>query len=188
MGLTTYLKQAFRKQSKEDKKALLVQLRKETATERLEHPTRLDKARALGYKAKQGYFVVRQRVSRGNHTRPHYRGGKKPQNTTSRLNLDLSYRRIAEMRVANKYINCEVLNSYYLTKDGKKSWYEVIMVDKSHPAILKDKRISWIASPANRGRAYRGLTSAGKKTRGLRNKGIGAEKVRPSKARHNNRM
>ncbi len=31
-----------------------------------------------------------------------------------------------------------------------------------------------------KGRAFRGLTSAGRKSRGLRRKGKGAEKVRPS--------
>ena len=57
-------------------------------------------------------------------------------------------------------------------------WYEVILVDRDHPSIQKDKDLGPIAR--QRGRVFRGLTSAGKKTRGLRKKGIGAEKVRPS--------
>ena len=36
-----------------------------------------------------------------------------------------------------------------------------------------------------RGRAFRGLTSAGRKMRGLLNKGRGAEKLRPSIRAHN---
>jgi large subunit ribosomal protein L15e len=67
------------------------------------------------------------------------------------------------------------------------------MVDPHHPAIIADKHLGWI-SPANygkgrgshKGRAYRGMTSAGKRGRGLHNKGKGAEKLRPSlKARGN---
>jgi len=62
--------------------------------------------------------------------------------------------------------------------DGKHHFYEVILVDRSHPAILNDKDINWITGEKNR--VYRGKTSAGKKGRGLRNKGKGAEKIRPS--------
>ena len=65
--------------------------------------------------------------------------------------------------------------------DASVFWYEVIMVDKDHPAIKKDKQLSWITKSAHTKRVQRGLTSAGKKARGLRNKGQGAEKLRPSK-------
>ena len=41
-------------------------------------------------------------------------------------------------------------------------------------------RITSVLNKSNKGRAFRGLTSAGKKSRGLRNKGKGAEKIRPS--------
>jgi large subunit ribosomal protein L15e len=37
---------------------------------RLRHPSRPDKARRLGYKAKQGYVVYRVRVRRGGRKRP----------------------------------------------------------------------------------------------------------------------
>ena len=97
----------------------------------------------------------------------------------------MNYQWIAETRVARKYVNCEVLNSYYVTKDGQNYWYEVILVDRSHPAVKKDKTTSWISD--KKGRVFRGQTSAGRKARGLRNKGKGAEKMRPSKAKHGNR-
>ena len=42
-----------------------IQWRKEENFLRIERPTRLDRARALGYKAKQGYVVVRARVRKG---------------------------------------------------------------------------------------------------------------------------
>jgi len=44
------------------------------------------------------------------------------------------------------------------------------MVDPHHPAIKADKDINWICDKAHKGRVFRGLTSAGKKVRGLRYK------------------
>jgi large subunit ribosomal protein L15e len=85
---------------------------------------------------------------------------------------------IAEERAARKYPNMEVLNSYWVGQDGEHKWFEVILVDRSHPAILNDAKINWITRPPHKGRVYRGLTSAGKRARGLLNKGTGAEKVR----------
>ena len=46
-------------------KSRLVQYRREDATTKIEKPTRLDRARALGYKAKQGYVIARTRIRRG---------------------------------------------------------------------------------------------------------------------------
>ncbi|HDI46335.1 MAG TPA: 50S ribosomal protein L15e, partial [Candidatus Methanomethylia archaeon] len=60
-------------------------------------------------------------------------------------------------------------------------WFEVILVDPHHPAIKSDKDINWICNPSQRGRVFRGLTPAGRKSRGLTRKGKGAEKVRPSR-------
>ena len=56
-------------------KQRLIKIRREPVTVRLEHPTRPDRARALGYKAKQGFIVVRQRVKRGPHKRPKKKKG-----------------------------------------------------------------------------------------------------------------
>lgn len=157
----------------------LILWRKEPSTTRVERPTRLDKARSLGYKAKPGIIVVRQRVLRGGRKRPDIAGGRRPKHNRDRLVLDANYQSVAEQRANKKYPNCEVLNSYYVAKDGKYYWYEIIMIDKAHPQMLSDKNYNWAAY--TKGRAYRGLTSAGKRSRGLLNKGKGAEKLRPSK-------
>jgi large subunit ribosomal protein L15e len=92
-----------------------------------------------------------------------------------------SMRLIAEERAARKLPNLEVLNSYWVGEDGRSKWFEIIMVDPHHPAITADKDINWISQKQNKRRVFRGLTSAGKKVRGLRRKGWGAEKLRPSK-------
>lgn len=158
----------------------LIKWRKEPATIRLEHPTRLDAARSLGYKAKQGFIIVRQKVPRGGHQRPKIRHGRRPRHFRRRLTLGKSYQQIAEERANRKYPNCEVLNSYWVAKDGLYYWYEIILIDKAHPVILADKNINWIAQKQHTRRVYRGLTSAARKSRGLRRKGTGAEKIRPS--------
>jgi large subunit ribosomal protein L15e len=97
-----------------------------------------------------------------------------------------SVQRIAEERTAKRFPNMEVLNSYWVGVDGKHRYYEVILVDPVHPAILNDPKINWISNASNTRRVLRGKTSAGKKGRGLRWKGKGAEKARPSLAAKKN--
>lgn len=161
-------------------KQRLIQWRRDPSLIRIEKPTRIDRARSLGYKAKQGYMVVRQRVPKGGHTRPMIKRGRRPKHYRQRMVLGKSYQSIAEERAAKKYPNCEVLNSYWVAKDGLYYWYEIIIIDKAHPVILADKNINWIAQKQHKRRVFRGLTSAARKSRGLRNKGKGAEKIRPS--------
>lgn len=159
----------------------LIKWRREPSTIRIERPTRLDRARSLGYKAKQGFVVVRQRVAKGGHRRPKIRAGRRSKHFRQRMILGKSYKQIAEERANKRYPNCEVLNSYWVCQDGKYYWFEIILVDKAHPAIRADKVIKWIAEKQHKGRVYKGLTSSGIKSRGLRRKGKGAEKLRPSR-------
>ena len=135
---------------------------------KLDKPLRLDRARALGYKDKKGFVIVRVRVIRGGHRRPRPNKGRRSKRLHTRKNLKMSYQWIAEQRVARKYRNLEVLNSYQVGKDGVHYFYEVILVDPQRPEIKNDKTINWISKPENRGRAFRGLTSTAKKSRGLR--------------------
>lgn len=162
-------------------KQRMVDWRKGPATEKVEYPTRVDRARALGYKRKKGYIIVRARVRRGGRNRPKIMGGRRPRRMAyTKLTPKKSIQWIAEERVADKYPNLEVLNSYYVGEDGSYKYYEVILVDKVQPNIHSDKHISWIAEPQNKGRVYRGLTSAGYKGRGLRTGRLGSSKSRPS--------
>jgi len=166
----------------------LVEWRRGPAFSRLERPTRIDRARELGYRAKQGYAVVRARVRRGGRRKPHPMGGRKPKRRgLLKITMAKSIQRIAEERVGKRYPNMEVLNSYWVGEDGRHKYFEVILVDPEHPVIRSDPKINWICEPAHRGRVFRGLTSAGKKGRGLLYKGKGAEKVRPSIGAHERR-
>ncbi len=183
MGFYKYIREAWKKPKANMPdlwRQRLIKWRKENSTTRIERPTRIDRARSIGYKAKPGFIIVRQRIKRGGHMRPNTMAGRRPKHSRRRMVLAKSYQRIAEEHADKKYPNCEVLNSYWVAKDGIYYWYEIILVDKSHPSILADKNINWIKNRQHKARVYRGLTSAGRKSRGLRNKGIGAEKIRPS--------
>ena len=150
-------------------KERLVKWRRERAVTRIERPTRIDRARALGYKAKQGIIIVRVRVRRGGRRKARPRAGRRPRRmAVHKITPAKSIQRIAEERAARKYPNMEVLNSYWVAEDGRWKWYEVILVDPHHPSIKADKNLNWICNTVHRGRAFRGLTSAGKKGRGLR--------------------
>ncbi len=159
----------------------LIQWRKDESFIRVEKPLRIDRARSLGYKAKQGYIVARARVRRGSLRKPTIKGGRKPSaKGITKITAAKSTQRIAEERTAKHYPNMEVLNSYWVGEDGKHHYYEVILVDPVHPSIMRDPKIKWITDVSNKRRVLRGKTSAGQKGRGLRHKGKGAEKIRPS--------
>ena len=155
MGLYKHVRNLWKK-PKENMPELwrerLIKWRKENSTVKLERPTRIDRARSLGYKAKQGFVVVRQRVLRGGHTRPQIKKGRRPKRYGTRLDLGKNYKQIAEERCQRKFKNLEVLNSYNLAKDGRHYFYEVIMLDPKRPEIKNNKKKKFIASPKNKKR------------------------------------
>lgn len=163
----------------------LIEWRHSNAVVRVEKPLRLDRARALGYKAKSGIIVARVRVRRGGRKRPVPSGGRRSKRYTTRKTLKINYKYISEMRCQRKYPNLEVLNSYWIGEDGKYIWHEVILIDPSRPEIKADKNLSWISESQHNKRVFRGLTSSARKSRGLRNKGKRAIKIRPSLRAHN---
>jgi large subunit ribosomal protein L15e len=129
---------------------MAIKWRREPSIVRIERPSRLDKARRLGYKAKQGYVMVRIRIRRSGarKTRP-VSGRRQKAMGVTKIKWAKSYKQIAEERVPKKYPNLEVLNSYYLWSDGRYQWYEVILVDPNHPVIKNDPRINWICQDKN---------------------------------------
>jgi len=192
MSFSAAVKETFQKEFQKEKdefydykdiyRQRLIEFRKPAESIiRLDKPTNIPRARTLGYKAKQGFVVVRVRIRRGSglHRRPNK--GRKPKRMgVNKLTRRASIQSMAERRAGKKYPNCEVLNSYWIGEDGKHKFFEVILVDTANPSILSDKDVSWLADKQHKNRAERGLTSQGKKSRGLRKKGIGTEKIRPS--------
>ncbi len=149
-------------------KKRMIMWRKEPVVNRIERPTRLDRARSLGYKAKQGFVVVRVRVKRGKRKRPKPSGGRGPKKAGRFFSLGKSKRVVAEEKAARKFPNLQVLNSYLVGEDGVYKWFECILVDANHPGIRKDRDLKWLSEKQHKNRVFRGLTSAGKKSRGLR--------------------
>ncbi len=147
----------------------LIEWRREPAVIRLKRPTRLDRARSLGYKAKQGIIVARVKLRRGGRRKSRAKHGRRPKRMgVHKITPSKSLQRIAEERAARKYPNMEVLNSYWVAEDGKKKWYEIILVEPANPTIKRDKTLNWVChGTTHKGRVFRGMTSAGKKGRGL---------------------
>jgi len=178
-GLYHHLREAWKKPDIKRLRELMIDWRKENTVTKLEKPTRLDRARSLGYKAKKGFVVARVRVLRGGRQRDRTNKARRSKRHTIRKVVKMNYKWIAEQRAQKKFKNLEVLNSYPLAKDGKHYFYEVILVDYSRPEIKNDRTMNWITKKTNQHRVHRGLTSAGKKSRGLRSKSP-TNKNRPS--------
>jgi len=116
--------------------------RNQNAVTRVEKPSRIARARRLGYKAKQGIIVVRMRVGTGGMRKQRPRGGRRPKHLgVTKIKADVSMKQVAERRVLERYPNMKLLGSYFLYKDGMHYWFEVILADPSHPRIAKDKEI-----------------------------------------------
>ena len=141
----SYMTQTWLKMWKENSdelKSKAIGWRTEPTINRIDRPSRLDRARRLGYKAKQGIVVIRIRVGRGGMRKQRPVAGRRPKHLgVVHIKQSISMRKVAERRVNEKFPNLEVLGSYYLHKDGMNLWYEVILADPAHPAISKDKEM-----------------------------------------------
>ncbi|KAK7810118.1 hypothetical protein U0070_026522 [Myodes glareolus] len=134
MGAYKYIQELWRKKQSDVMRFLprvcCWQYRQLSALHRAPRPTRPDKAWRLGYKAKQGYFIYRIRVSRGGRKRPLPKGATYGKPVHHGVN-------------------------------------QVILIDPFHKAIRRNPDTQWITKPVHKHREMRGLTSAGRKSRGL---------------------
>ena len=181
MNSYKYINKTFRHEYKERSQELkqhIAAWRRQSPVERVAKPMNVARARELGYKAKQGVVVVRVRVRRGLSHRGKITAGRKPSKEGRYYAFRKSLQSVAEERAAAKFTNCEVLNSYYVGEDGDYKFFEVVLLDATHPSVLSDRNYAGIV--AQRGRVSRGLTSSGRKHRGLVNKGFGTSWNRPS--------
>eukprot|EP01063_Lacrimia_lanifica_P010387 TRINITY_DN170_c0_g1_i1.p2 TRINITY_DN170_c0_g1~~TRINITY_DN170_c0_g1_i1.p2 ORF type:complete len:206 (+),score=77.48 TRINITY_DN170_c0_g1_i1:54-671(+) len=187
MGAYTYMNEIWKKKQSDVMRFLqrvrCWEYRHQTRMLRVQHPTRPEKARRMGYKRKTGYVVMRIRVRRGGRKRPAHRGicyGKPKTAGVNQLKNKKNTQSIAEEKVGRAIGSLRVLNSYWVNSDGTYKWFEVICVDPSCTTIRRDPRINWICKAVHTRREARGLTSAGRKHRGLRHKGHKANQFRPS--------
>lgn len=144
--------------------------RQMTTVHRVTKPTRPDKAKRLGYRAKQGYCIYRIRVRRGGRKKPLPKGavfGKPVNQGINQLKPARRLQALAEERVGRYCGGLRVLNSYWVAQDATFKFFEMIMVDPFHKAIRRDPKINWIVNSVHKHREMRGLTSASRKSRGL---------------------
>ena len=160
-------------------KERIARWRADPPTMRIEKPTNIARAHKVGYKAKTGVVLVRVRVAGGKKKRAAHGGGRKPSKSGRFFSMSKSLQSIAEERAARRYPNCEVLNSYFVGSAGEEKFFEVILLDRAAPSILADPEYHQVVLQTNR--AFRGLTHAGRKHRGIATKGYGTIKRRPSK-------
>jgi len=149
-----HLQQAWKKPSESYVQSMMrkrvITWRRQPVIVRIDKPTRIDRARRLGYKAKKGFVVVRVRVRRGGRRKPRPRMGRRQKRMgVKKYTPAKSIKLIGEERVARKYPNLEVLSSYWVWEDGISKWHEVILVDPNSPSIKSDKDVGWIAKKDN---------------------------------------
>jgi len=174
MGAYKYMQELYRKKQSDVMRYLLRirvwQYRQMTRFHRAPRPSRPDKARRLGYRAKQGYAIFRVRVRRGGRKRPVPKGatyGKPKSHGVNKLKPKRCLQSIAEERVGRRCGGLRVLNSYWVGQDAVYKFFEVITVDPSHKGIRTDAKVNWVCDPVHKHRELRGKTSAGRKSRGL---------------------
>ena len=120
----------------------VVEWRKENAIIRKDRPSRLQRARRLGYKAKQGIVVVRMRVGTGGMRKQRPVAGRRPKHLgVTRIKADDDMKTVAVRRVLERYPNLKLLGSYFVYKDGMNYWFEIILADPMHPRIAQDKEL-----------------------------------------------
>eukprot|EP00357_Protocruzia_adherens_P019956 CAMPEP_0115011042 /NCGR_PEP_ID=MMETSP0216-20121206/23734_1 /TAXON_ID=223996 /ORGANISM="Protocruzia adherens, Strain Boccale" /LENGTH=204 /DNA_ID=CAMNT_0002379489 /DNA_START=63 /DNA_END=677 /DNA_ORIENTATION=- len=188
MGAYKYLEELWKKKQSDVLRFILRirtwEYRQLPTIHRATRPSRPDKARRLGYKAKQGYVIYRIKVRRGGRKRPNSKGivyGKPVHHGINQLKFQRNLRSVAEERVGRKCGNLRVLNSYWVGQDATYKFFEVILADPSHKTIRRDPRINWICNATMKHRELRGLTAAGRQHRGLGAKGNHDNKNRPSR-------
>ncbi|CAB1320758.1 unnamed protein product [Coregonus sp. 'balchen'] len=147
MGAYKYMQELWRKKQSDVMRFLLRvrcwQYRQLSGLHRAPRPTRPDKARRLGYKCKQGYVIYRVRVRRGGRKRPVPKGA--------------TYGKPVHHGACWPSLWRPEGASVLLGRRGL------------HIQVLRDATpdTQWITRPVHKHREMRGLTSAGKKSRGL---------------------
>uniref|UniRef100_A0A7E4UUY6 Ribosomal protein L15 n=1 Tax=Panagrellus redivivus TaxID=6233 RepID=A0A7E4UUY6_PANRE len=177
MGAYKYMQEIWRKKQSDVMRYLqrvrTWQYRQLAAIHRAPRPTRPEKAHRLGYKAKQGkYRLIRlfSMYSFCESSRLLTKGqtyGKPKTHGVNQLKFARNLQSVAESRVGRRCGGLRVLNSYWIGQDSTFKFFEVILLDPAHKVIRNNPDTQWITKAVHKHREMRGLTSAGRKSRGL---------------------
>lgn len=137
MGAYKYIQEIWRKKQSDVMLFLLRlrcwQYRQLNTIHRCPRPTRPEKARRLGFKAKQGYVIYRVRVRRGGRKKQVPKGatyGKPKNQGVNQLKPTRNHQAIAEERVGRRVARAlRVLGSYWIAQDSTFKFFEVINID-----------------------------------------------------------
>ncbi|MBI4399606.1 50S ribosomal protein L15e [Candidatus Micrarchaeota archaeon] len=160
MGAYKHIKETFQKEYAERSSIYRQRIsawKDDEVVARIERPTNIARARELGYKALQGYVVARVRVRKGRRKRKQPDLGRKASKSGRFKSPGFSLQAIAEQKSNRKFENLEVLNSYFVGENGTYKFFEVILIDPNHNSVKINAK--------QKGRVYRGLTSATRKAR-----------------------
>merc|ERR1712137_846096 len=109
MGAYKYLRELWNRKQSDVMRFLqrtrAWEYRQPPTVHRATRPTRPDKARRLGFKAKQGYCIYRVRVRRGGRKRPVHKGqvyGKPVHQGITKLKFKRNLKSVAEERVGKR--------------------------------------------------------------------------------------
>ena len=179
MGMYKQMKQTFISEYKSRSptyKSNIIKWNSEPPIARVDGPTNIARARELGYRAKEGIIIARVRVHGGSKKRKRAGGGRKPSKSGRYFTFRKSSQAIAEERASRKFTNSVALNSYFVGTSGSEKYFEVILLDRNNNTLISDPHYSGIIT--KKGRAERGLTSSGKRHRGIIRKRFGSHKLR----------
>ncbi|KAK8825960.1 hypothetical protein WA556_003691, partial [Blastocystis sp. ATCC 50177/Nand II] len=137
MGAYKYLEELWRKKQSDAMRYLLRirswEYRQLPKVCRVTHPTRPDKARKLGMKAKQGYVVYRVAIRRGGRKRPNPKGivYGKPKNQGKVVAQTPEMAQTPERPPAKRPLPCPMDNSQELLwKNLEKNGPQISLVDR----------------------------------------------------------
>lgn len=133
MGAAKYISKNFEKAASDRTpvyRARVSLWNKGGTIERVENPLNPSRARMLGYKASNDFFVVRVRVKRGKRVRRQPDLGRKPAKNRKRVNPGKSWQWFAEFKASLRYSNADVLGSYWVGENSVDQYYEVVL--KTH--------------------------------------------------------
>ena len=140
-GAYKYLQEVWRKKQSDVMRYLsrvrAWEYRQQPSIVRLTQPTRVDKARRLGYKAKQGFVLYRVRVRRGGRKRlaPGGNTAGKPTNQgVNQLKFYRNKRSVAEERIGKRCGNLRVLNSYWVNEVNESLTLHACVSVCTHPS------------------------------------------------------
>uniref|UniRef100_M3Y4Z9 Ribosomal protein L15 n=1 Tax=Mustela putorius furo TaxID=9669 RepID=M3Y4Z9_MUSPF len=121
-------------------------------------PKPADKAHGLGPKAKQGYVIYQIHHSGPKRLRPR---ASPSHHGANQLRFPRSLQWAAEEPTGCHCGSLRVLNSYWVGKDSRYKFFEVILIDPFHKAMRRNPD----TKSAHKHRMTQGLTSAGHQSR-----------------------